>query len=305
MFKNRFGFHFLLSMIIFILLVIWIIVCAVQYWNNFSMNVDAYNKLSEICNESSNMIDISTCNEILDNGVPVIPDTFTVFFQLLINSSLCYIQLLAPFIIFVLSSYDFYREYHTGFYRNKLMRISYKEYIKSFLLKAYKNIWIFPAWLFILFIVSFIISGHFDLSKTLSYWPTYYIPVDIQIIQNFFPFIFIFFINLIFNNLFYVNIALISVKKNYNFIVNILASYLIFIFCDIILEILIGILIGELILNISHASSMFNLFNYWVYSDIPNIWLYVLYCFLLALVSFIVFYFVYRKKEDVIIASEK
>lgn len=75
--------------------------------------------------------------------------------------------------------------------------------------------------------------------------------------------------------------------------------------CDIILEIFIGIFIEELLLNISHASSLFNLFNYWVYSDIPNIWIYILYCFMLALGSFIILYLIYGKKEDVIIASEK
>lgn len=305
LFKNKFNFHFLLSISIFILLVIWIIICAVQYWNDFSMNVDAYNKLLEICNPSLEMANTNTCNEILNNGGPVIPDTFTIFFQLLINSNLCYIQLIAPFVIFILSSYDFYREYNTGFYKNKLMRMPYKEYIKTFLLKAYKNIWIFPMWLLVLFIASYIISGHFDLNKTLSYWPTHYIPVDIEIIKNFIPFMLIFIVNLIFNNLFYVHIALITVKKNSNFIVSILSSYLIFIFCDIILEIFIGIFIGELLLNISHASSLFNLFNYWVYSDIPNIWIYILYCFMLALGSFIIFYLIYGKKEDVIIASEK
>lgn len=303
--KKKYSIHLLLSIGIFLALVLWCIGCSINYKKKFDANVDSYNEFEILCKKDNTSMDRNNCEMILESGKPVIPDTITVFFQLLINTSLSAIQLLAPIIIFVLAGYTFYREYNTGFYKNQLMRMSYKSYLKKVLLRAYKNLWIFPAWILVLFVCSYLISGHFSIDKTLSYWPEYYIPVKLEFITNFKTFIFIFIINIIFNTFFYIHLALIPIRRNYNFIVNILSSYLIFIFCDIFLEVLVGVVICEKILHLSNFSNLFSLFNFWAYVDIPNIYLYTLYCFLLDIISFIALYIIYHKKEEVIIDSEK
>lgn len=288
-----------------LILTIWISYCSIQYKRDFNKNVDAHIKLVEICNQQNSKISESDCQKIISNGSPVMPDTFTVFFQLLINSNLSLIQLLAPIIVILLASYGFYHDYRTGFFKNKLLRMSYKDYIKYMFRITYRCIWILPCFIVLIFICSYIISGHFDINLTLAYWPENYIPVSVAIIKNFHSFIIIFILNIIFNSLFYANLAIIPIKKSNNYIVSVIASYLLFIFCDIFLEVLIGILLLEKMFHISHASSLFSLFSCWVYDGIPNIPIFILYCFLLALISFLIAIYTYHNKEEVIIESEK
>lgn len=293
------------SLTILLLLIIWIVSCSIQYKHDYTRNVNAYHQLVELCNMPNSEVSEATCNTILSNGKPVMPDTFTVFFQLLINSNLSLIQLIAPIIVIVLASYSFSHEYYTGFYKNVLLRMSYKEYFKYIILKTYKCIWILPAFIVILFVCSFTISGHFDVNLTLSYWPENYIPISISVIKNFFPFMIIFLLNIIFNSLFYANLSLIPIKKSNNYIISVISSYLLFIFCNIFLEVFIGILLLEKYAHISQASGIFNLFNCWVYDSIPSIPLYTIYCFLLAVISFIVVIYIYHDIEEVVIESEK
>ena len=80
---------------------------------------------------------------------------------------------------------------------------------------------------------------------------------------------------------------------------------MLFIFCDIVLEVFVGILLLEKFVHVSQASGIFNLFNCWVYDSIPSIPLYTIYCFLLAIISFIVVIYIYHDREEVIVASEK
>ncbi len=295
----------LFSLIIFSLLIIWVIFCGIQYKKNYTRNVNAHNQLVELCNEKSSTISEETCGMVISNGKPVMPDTFTVFFQLLINSNLSLIQLIAPMIVILLASCSFSHEYSTGFYKNKLIRMSYKEYFKYIILKTYQCIWILPAFIILIFICSFIISGHFDVNLTLSYWPENYIPVSISIVKNAFPFMIIFLLNIVFSSLFYANLSLIPIRKSNNYIVSVISSYLLFIFCDIFLEVLVGVLLLEKYAHISQASAIFSLFNCWVYDSIPSIPLFTIYCFLLAVISFIVVICIYHNIEEVIIDSEK
>lgn len=303
--KNNDIFYKIFCALIFLSLIIWVVYCGIQYKNHYNKNVEAHHKLIEICNQENSQIKDSDCQEIISNGDPIMPDTITVFFQLLINSNLSLIQLIAPIIVILLASYCFYREYSTGFYKNKLLRMSYKDYLKYIFQKTYRSIWILPAFITIIFICSFIISGHFNLESTLSYWPENYIPVSISVIKNFSTFIIIFVLNIILNSLFYASLAIIPIKKSNNYIVSVISSYLLFIFCDIFLEVLVGILILEKFAHISHASSLLSLFSCWVYDGIPNIPLYIIYCILLALISFLITVYIYHNKEEVIIESEK
>ena len=303
--KNKDIFLKFFSLIIFISLTIWVVFCGIQYKQDYTKNVNAYNQLIELCNTQDSVVSAETCNTIISSGKPVMPDTFSIFFQLLINSNLSFIQLIAPIIVILLSSYSFFHEYNTGFFKNKLLRMSYKEYLKYIILKTYKCIWILPAFVIVIFLYSFIISGHFDVNLTLSYWPENYIPVSISIVKNAFLFMIIFILNIIFNSLFYANLSLIPIKKSNNYVVNVISSYLLFIFCDIFLEVLVGVLLLEKCAHIHQASGIFSLFNCWVYDSIPSIPLYTICCFLLAVISFLVVIYIYHDSEEVIIESEK
>lgn len=198
----------------------------------------------------------------------------------------------------MISAYDFFREYSTGFYKNKLTRITYLQYLKKVLKKAYQCIWIYPVWILILFLISYLISGHFNYQNSIIN------PIDEFYIQNFLPFIFIFLLNIMLNSIFYVHLSLLPIRKNHNYIVSVFASYILFIIWDIISEILIGTILFELVLNISQTSNLFSLFNYWVYDGISNLGIYIGINILYVVISFLIFYVIYSNKEKVVISSE-
>ena len=114
------------SIIIIIILTIWIAFTSFKYKENHNRNVEAHYKLVEICKNSGDKLSKEECDEIIKRGIPVMEDSFTVFFQLLINTNLSKIQIIAPIIIIILASYSFYREYTTGFYKYALLRMNYK-----------------------------------------------------------------------------------------------------------------------------------------------------------------------------------
>ena len=75
-------------------------------------------------------------------------------------------------------------------------------------------------------------------------------------------------------------------------------------FWDICFEVLIGGLIFEKYLHISQTTYLFNLFNYWVYSSISNLGLYIGINIFYVLLSLLIVILIYHKKENVVIASE-
>lgn len=306
--KNNLKIQLLLSTIIFVGLVVFEIWSAFDFYNLYKDNKKAYNNLIVECEKGQIDISKEACQSIIQKGEPVVPDTISFFFIVIMNTGLDKLQLIAPLLIIIIASYTFYRKYKTSFYKNELIRTSYKKYLKDAYLKALKSIWLFPLSLLILFIVCYLLSGHFNLDKTLSYWSEGSIPISISHIRNFVPFIFIYIFNIILNSWFYVNLALIPIKKNFNLVVSNLSSYILFLFCDIFLEVIVGVIIFEKYLKIHHASNIFNLFNYWVYDgiiEVSSLTIFTIYNLGIAIISFIILYIIYRDKEDVIIESEK
>lgn len=306
--KNNFKIQLLLSTLIFIGLIIFEIWCAFDFYTLYKDNKKAYNNLIVECEKGQIDISKEACESIIQKGEPVVPDTISFFFIVIMNTGLDKIQLIAPMLIIIMSSYTFYRKYKTNFYKNELIRTSYKKYLKKAYLNALKSIWLFPVSLVILFIVCFLLSGHFDLDKTLSYWAEGSIPINISHIRNFIPFIFIYILNIVLNSWFYVNLSLIPIKKNFNLIVSVLSSYILFLFCDIFLEVIVGVIIFEKYLQIHQASNIFNLFNYWVYdgiNKISSLTIFTIYNLVIVIISFVILYIIYRNKEDVVIESEK
>lgn len=301
--KNRL--YALLSIVVFLLLAVWTISCVKEYCDVFNRNTDKYYEMTERCQNADVSVSEETCNYLKSQDPPVMPDTVTLFFQFLLDLDLCQIQYIAPFIIFILAAFSACHDYNTGFYINKLTRISYFQCLKEAFFRACKSVWVIIAWLIFVFIIAYLVSGHFNYNLTLSYYTVNGIPDLAEYIHNYWWFIFIFIFNLICNLMFYVNLALLPIKKSRNYIISVISSYLIFLFCDVFFELFMGGFVFKRIFGISHVSDLMNLFNFWVYDSIPNLPLYCLYCFSLFIGSLLVLYFVYRKKEEVIISGEK
>lgn len=297
--KKNINISLLLSVLVLMILIIWSSFEAFQYAETFEENREARVELIRLCEQNNEEVDPEICNIVYERGVDIIkPDTISLFFYLLMDTSLYNIQILAPLFIILISAYHFFREYSTGFYKNKLTRMTYLQYLKEVLKKAYQCIWIYPIWILILFFISYLISGHFDYQNSIIN------PIDEFYIQHFLTFIFVFLFNIVLNSIFYVHLALLPIRKNPNYIVSIFSSYILFLIWDIVSEILIGTILFELVLGISQTSNLFSLFNYWVYDGISNLGIYIGINVLHVIISFLIFYVVYSNKEKVVISSE-
>lgn len=286
-----------MSIIMFSILLLWLLITIIQYKQWFQSYNDLYDKVLRQCKDNS----LTACDHLLK---PYIPDTITVFFDLINNYSLRYVQLLAPLFVIVPAIWNFHSELKSGYIKNIMTRISYKKYIKKSIIGSLKNIWILPLFVVITFIAAYSLSGNFDFSKTeLLYGKS--LVFNYKYLEILPLFMSVFLTNIIFHSILYVNIGLIFVKKNMNVLVSIIISYLAFIALDIVFEIFIGGLLLAKIFNIHNITSSLNLFNIWVYSDIPNLSFTVVYSMMLAMLSLLMVFYIYKNKEEVIIENEK
>ena len=182
---------------------------------------------------------------------------------------------------------------------NILDRKSYFLFLKNNIINCYKKIWIIMVPLIILFVFSYLYSGHFNYTYIINSGGYYSFYVDanpIIFIILYILCIFLFFI-------FFTNLGLIVVRKNHNIIVVIIESFLLFIVVDIILELLLGVIISNILFN--GFSSRFNIVNILNIGYAQNVFEMLLLPISLVIISFILVIIIYKKKEKFIIDCEK
>lgn len=146
---------------------------------------------------------------------------------------------------------------------------------------------------------AFAISRYFDVNTAIIYNP------NIEWFYNHLPLsLIIYFINIIINLCFCINIGLILCKKNRNFVVCCSASLFLWVVIDFLTEIVCGFYIANIIFKKSYVQEL-NLFA--IYSwNIPNRNLIPLvFSAVLFFISLIALYFTYYNKETVFYEIEK
>ena len=284
------------SLIIFSILLIAIIIASINY-------ALQYNKMVKIQNEIYLPLSIETGTHLPE---PNVGSTYNVFYYLL-YFDFSFMQMLAPLILIVPGIWDFHKDLKTGYFKNKLTRISYKKYIRKSLLKSLRNAWILPAFIICVFIASFIVSGgSLDLNDEPTSLGYSLSGTDLANVQMGWKFAFVFLFNITLNAIFYINLGLLCVKKNKNIFVSIIVGYILFIVWAIISEIVIGHIILPNVFYSARLSEIFNLFTIWVY-DVPQSLIVpiTIYSLLLAGLSTFIVLVSYRNKESVVIECEK
>ena len=302
--------------IIFMVLMAWLLSIMISRINNNNILKNNFYDMKERCIENSNISE--SCNYYIENEYKN-PSVYVEFSQVMVGESLNSLQLLAPLIIIVASTSKIHSKMKTGFFKNELLRTDYSNWFKKTLKSSLSVIWILPVFVICVFLLclietknlsfpempnciskiidgkeSLICSGEGNMFLYGSRW--------IPILSTF---SIVFIINIILNSIFYVNLALISCKKNKNIMVSIIVAFLMYIVLNIILEVFIGGLLFAKTLNIHNISAFIGLGEYWCYENQFNIWFLVLYYLFWVLVSYIVLRIVYMNKEKVIIENEK
>lgn len=230
------------------------------------------------------------------------PGSFYLYYNYLLRNGVSsfIFPFFIPLMVIFPIVYKLSEEFRSKYIKNYLQRNEYNEYIKSIIKRSYKYILIVPILLLSFAVVASICSKlNFDprydiaFSRLSSEIGTYYNK----------PFFYISYILIIlFNMGIYINIGLIILRKNKNFFVALIESFVaIYVFlCFTFIIIGIGI---QKIFNISAES--INLLEIYTWSNISNIGLYLLVNIVYFVVSFILVIIVYKNKEKFIKECEK
>jgi hypothetical protein len=203
-------------------------------------------------------------------------------------------------IIVVGSSY-----YVTKYLRNRVIlnditRESYKSIIKKLFLSAWKYALMIPLFLFIIYFVIFLTTDHFYFTIGLSNLSDYVGTIfENNLILLFLAII----IKSIILSMIYINITLIVSRKEHNYFLSIIISYIFIFGLELFFEIFFSNFLD--VINLSDYGLLFNIIDiyYYVYIEYGFLQIYILLGVLLL--SFIPLFLVYKNKEKLIIDSEK
>lgn len=180
--------------------------------------------------------------------------------------------------------------------KNSLTRQSYRKTISKLFLDAYKSAFIFPLITIIAFIVCYLATGTFNYGNM---WQK-------STMNNPSLFMFTYLLKIIIISLLYVNINLLVCRKNHNFIISMIKSYLVFIGLEIFLEIIVSMLILHIIFKTEFGLFLNIISIFTLYDNFKNGLFYSIIIPLIFLViSTFILYKAYKNKEKLIIECEK
>jgi len=293
------------AIIVFSLLLVWISFAIGIYIKEYGYETifNAREKIIEKCADIDfvkNPEMVEMCREWVNLDIEL-DDTFTAYYTVMFSRAMYYFSLIAPILIIVCSVKNFHNDIKYGNIKNKLIREKYSRVMYKSIVNCYKNIFVVILVLILALIMCYFVSGHFDYSNALALGQTtfsewFFINLPYSYIM--------YLLVIIFNYILYINIALMFTKYNKNIFVCIIASYLTWLAIDIVAEIIITRYV------------LFMRFGYWsddamnllaIYTWTPDSWnlIQILFALALAIFSFILVLFSYRKKEVIVIASEK
>ena len=300
--------HKIMLSVIFILIIIASF-GIYRYKNMKANNIKAFEYQIELCETGyyDSFEDVSKENycALMEEGLnnaKVKEDTIWLFFNLIDDYPIWYLQIFGIFLVIIPAIYVFNNELKSEYYKNILMRMEYDKYIKKSILSSYKYALIFPIFLLCLFCASYIISGHFDLISTLQIKPNTLHTNEI-FINNMLLFLITYFINMFLHGILWINLSYMVVKKSKNFILTIILTFMLYIGIEVVFQIFIGQIpqifgIGKNIIN------YVMMFNIWNYKNVDNIFIKLLMTIIYLLISFTLLKIIYKNKEEVIIENE-
>ena len=222
----------------------------------------------------------------------------------ILDNGMRFIEIAAPLFVIIPGIFQFHRELHSGYIKNCLTRTSYRKYIVNLYLRSLINCLILPLFtiLFMLFCCIKIRSLSFGSGGDMY---IFYSSPEPEYAKIIYEFMIIYLFGIFLNSIFYINIGLFFCKKNANYLVCVVLSYISFIVLDIISEILIGGIFLARFLDIHNMQDSLNLFGIWDYIGVHNLLFCLFYYLALAVTSTVIIWFRYKDKEGVLIETEK
>lgn len=225
-------------------------------------------------------------------------DTPLIMINTLSNEYTLYLPYLFPLLIMVAVILENYKDFKYKMLTQILQRENFMKYKKKLLIRSYKYIIIYPIFITLIFILSYLLSGHFYY-RGLSDYFTY----DISYLQHFKIFFTIMIMNGIFHSIIWANFSLISLRKNMNKFISVIYAIFIFSAFEVFNEIVIKNIICEKVLKVNGGA--FNLFDIFLYEDHANMYAIILVSLVYTLISCLIVHLIFKNKENLIIDNER
>lgn len=252
-------------------------------------------KVKEMCKETlktdpTNEICLKAINEEKTKR-----DTLTTFNEILNDSEYSFIYFLAvPFLIIMSSMYEISKRFKSGEIKNRLTRESYNNYIKDVFKSSYKSVILWPLITIYVLVFSYMISGTFEVSaETIAFTK--------EILSHPALFIFSYLLNTILMSIFYINIGLILVPENRNYLVTVIETIMVYYGITLTNTFFI---ISFVLKDFKDSEKYLDFFDMYTYNDrelIP----FNLLCLGVSLISLLLVYLKYKNKEKILIKLEK
>ena len=185
--------------------------------------------------------------------------------------------------------------------KNTLTRESYKKVIIKLFANAYKPALLLPFLTIVAFIICFIFTGNFDYNNAVQ---GNYVSWNASSLKSPFLFMITYILRIFIISLIYINISLLVCKKNHNFVVATILSYLCFIATEIILEVVFNTLIFTVLLK-SGFGVVLNILAIFTLFDQYGLAYSVLVPLIFFIITAIFVYIEYKDKEKLMIECEK
>lgn len=285
--------------VVFIILFILATATIIRFKVQHTHLEKSYQEYEKACYNESKTYSNEFCELVFENK-PEILDTLTFYNQSISSPIFDIFVYFSPLLIMIASVWALSTEFVSGYIKNYLVRKDYGHYIKRLFKNAYKSIWIIPCIILFILVLSFVFSGHFDYSYTLTHS---YSTFEEQYLKNPILFMICYILDKVFISIFFANLALIFMKKSKNKIVVVLETYLCFLGIEIVNEAIINGLFFSKTLGID-MGNILNIIDSYSYNNVFNQFVVLIRNVLYATCSFLIVLKVYANKEKVIQASE-
>ena len=295
-----------------VLLIVLVLASFYQYYaDNFSYAPKYYQTL-EKCGSNGSDPTHELCKYIRDDedlermkkeNDPVVKynnlDAITLTSEIVENNVFNCLQYFSPLLIIISVVSIFHKDFSSGFFENKLLRMNHKDYVKKQMRIPWKVALLIPLTLLFVFAIScFITKFNFN--------TTVYTAVYDEFKYNHF---FLYGITILFVqyllSVVYGNIAMYSCKKSKNSLLSIILGYLFFLALELFVMLVLYSLIINRIFGVKELTDMFNIAGYWFFTNMnKSLWVFILPS-VLVILSTIFLYRSYYSKEGVILSYEK
>lgn len=289
---------------VFIFMLIYLLVSVSKYLNEVEIAINYRNDVVVNCQNVLNNLSeyskeaIENCEiylENFDDGYAG-QNFFVAYSNILVDNlnSLCYI------LFFVVSFYSLIwicSKFKSKTFLNNYLREPNKKFIWRLFKESYPIIFAISLPM-ILFFTFLILNTNFTITNDLTNYSIW----SISTMKMPVLFLILCIIRLICYLSTYVNITLLVARKNYNYIISIITSYLVFIFTELFIEIILRKLLFKFIPF--RYFKLISLSNVFYFSDEFGIISAIVFPLILFIISSILVYLGYKDKEKVLIDAE-